>query len=123
MFSATIRENISYGKPDASLKEVIEAAKVAHLHDFVSSLPAGYDTLVGERGITLSGGQKQRLSIARSILLNPRILIMDDSTSSVDTETEYLIRETMAQVMVGRTTIIIAHRLRFSADGRPDSGA
>jgi ATP-binding cassette subfamily B protein len=112
LFSATIKENISYGKPDARLEEVEEAARVARLHDFIVSLPDGYETWVGERGITLSGGQKQRLAIARSLLLNPRILIMDDSTSSVDTETEYLIQQALAELPVGRTTFIIAHRLR-----------
>jgi ATP-binding cassette subfamily B protein len=112
LFSATIRENISYGRPDASFKEIVEAARIARLHDFIISLPDGYDTLIGERGITLSGGQKQRLAIARTILLNPRILIMDDSTSSVDTETEYLIQQTLAELSLGRTTFIIAHRLR-----------
>ena len=112
LFSATIRENISYGRPDASLEEIIEAARMARLHDFIMSLPDGYETWVGERGITLSGGQKQRLAIARTILLNPHILIMDDSTSSVDTETEYLIQQTLAELAIGRTTFIIAHRLR-----------
>ncbi|MFC1864638.1 ABC transporter ATP-binding protein [Chloroflexota bacterium] len=111
-FSATIRENISYGRPDATLEEVIEAAKVARLHDFIMSLPDGYETWVGERGVTLSGGQKQRLVIARSILLNPRILIMDDSTSSVDTETEYFIQQALTELLTGRTTFIIAQRLR-----------
>ncbi|MBI3040354.1 MAG: ABC transporter ATP-binding protein [Chloroflexi bacterium] len=112
LFSATIRENISYGRPDASLEEIIETAKIARLHDFIMSLPGGYETWIGERGITLSGGQKQRLAIARTILLNPRILIMDDSTSSVDTETEYFIQQTLAELAAGRTTFIIAHRLR-----------
>ncbi len=112
LFSATIRENISYGKPDASLEEIAEAAKTARLHDFIISLPDGYDTWVGERGITLSGGQKQRVAIARALLLNPRILIMDDSTSSVDSETEYLIQQALNDLPVGRTTFIIAHRLR-----------
>jgi ATP-binding cassette subfamily B protein len=112
LFSATIRENISYGKPDASLEEIIEAAKTARLHDFIVSLPDGYDTWVGERGITLSGGQKQRVAIARALLLNPRILIMDDSTSSVDSETEYLIQQALNDLPIGRTTFIIAHRLR-----------
>ncbi len=111
LFSATIQENISYGKPDASLDEVIEAAKVARLHDFIMSLPDGYETWVGERGITLSGGQKQRLAIARSILLNPRIIIMDDSTSNVDTETEYFIQQALTRLLAGRTTFIIAQRL------------
>jgi ATP-binding cassette, subfamily B, bacterial len=112
LFSASIRENISYGRPDATLEEIMEAAKVSHLHDFIAGLPDGYETLVGERGITLSGGQKQRLAIARTLLLDPKILIMDDSTSSVDTETEYLIQQTLAEMPIGRTTFIIAHRLR-----------
>ena len=112
LFSATIRENITYGRPDASPDEIIAAAKVAQLHDFIMSLPEGYDTWVGERGITLSGGQKQRLAIARTLLLNPRILIMDDSTSSVDMETEYFIRLALSELAAGRTTLIIAHRLR-----------
>ena len=111
LFSATIRENISYGRPEATQDEIIAAAKVARLHDFIQSLPDGYDTWVGERGITLSGGQKQRLAIARTILLTPRVLIMDDSASSVDTETEHFIRQTLAELPVGRTTFIIAHRL------------
>ncbi len=112
LFSASIRENIGYGRPEASLEQIMEAARIAHLHDFIMSLPDRYETWVGERGITLSGGQKQRLAIARTILLNPKILIMDDSTSSVDTETEYLIQQTMAELPIGRTTFIIAHRLR-----------
>jgi ATP-binding cassette, subfamily B, bacterial len=111
LFSATIRENISYGRPDANQEEIVAAAKVARLHDFIMSLPDGYETWVGERGITLSGGQKQRLAIARTILLNPSVLIMDDSASSVDTETEHFIRRTLAELSVGRTTFIIAHRL------------
>jgi ATP-binding cassette subfamily B protein len=112
LFSATIRENIAYGKPGASLEEIQNAAKAAGLHDFIVSLPQSYDTLVGERGVTLSGGQKQRVSIARTLLLDPKILIMDDSTSSVDTQTEYQIQRALSQVLEGRTTIIIAHRLR-----------
>lgn len=112
LFAATIRDNIGYGKPEASLDEIVSVAKVARLHDFITSLPDGYDTWVGERGITLSGGQKQRLAIARTLLLDPKILIMDDSTSSVDTETEYLIQQAMAELPAGRTTFIIAHRLR-----------
>jgi ATP-binding cassette subfamily B protein len=112
LFSASIRENISYGKPDATLEEITAAAKVAQLHDFIMSLPEGYDTWVGERGITLSGGQKQRLAIARTILLNPRIIIMDDVTSSVDMETEYLLRQALNALLAGRTTFIIAQRLR-----------
>ncbi len=112
LFSATIKENISYGKPDATREEIIAAAKIVRLHDFIMSLPDGYETWVGERGITLSGGQKQRLAIARTILLNPRIIIMDDTTSSVDTETEYLIQQSLAELFRGRTTFIIAQRLR-----------
>ncbi len=112
LFAATIRENIGYGKPEASLDEIIATAKVAKLHDFITSLPDGYDTWVGERGITLSGGQKQRLPIARTLLLNPQILIMDDSTSSVDTETEYMIQQALSELPAGRTAFIIAHRLR-----------
>jgi ATP-binding cassette subfamily B protein len=112
LFSATIKENIAYGKPDATFEEIQSVAKIARLHNFIMSLPAGYDTWVGERGITLSGGQKQRLAIARTLLLNPKILIMDDSTSSVDMETEYLIQQALAELPVGRTTFIIAHRLR-----------
>ena len=96
---------------DASFEEVAEAAKVAQLHDHIMSLPEGYDTFVGERGTTLSGGQRQRMSIARTILLNPPILILDDSTSSVDVETERLIHQAMTGVMKGRTTFVIAHRL------------
>jgi ATP-binding cassette subfamily B protein len=112
LFSATIRENISYGKPGATLDEIKKAAKIAQLHDFVMSLPEGYDTWVGERGITLSGGQKQRLAIARTLLLNPRIVIMDDATSSVDMETEHEIRQALNSLLKGRTTFIIAQRLR-----------
>jgi ATP-binding cassette subfamily B protein len=112
LFSATIRENIAYGKPNATLEEIIEAAKLAHLHDYINGLPAGYETWVGERGITLSGGQKQRLATARTLLLKTRILIMDDSTSSVDPETEYEIQQTLAELPAGKTTLIIAHRLR-----------
>ncbi len=112
LFSATIRENICYGKPDATLEQIKAAAKVAQLHDFITGLPEGYETWVGERGITLSGGQKQRLAIARTILLNPRIIIMDDVTSSVDMETEYLLRQALNELLAGRTTFIIAQRLR-----------
>jgi ABC-type multidrug transport system fused ATPase/permease subunit len=112
LFSATIRENIAYGAVDATYEQIIEAAKIARIHDFIMSLPDGYDTWVGERGITLSGGQKQRVSIARTLLLDPRILILDDSTSSVDTQTEYLIQQALGAVMQGRTTFVIAQRLR-----------
>ncbi len=107
----TIRENIAYGRPDATEEEIIAAAKAARAHDFIMSFPDGYDTMVGERGITLSGGQRQRIAIARALLMNPRILILDDSTSSVDTETEYQIQQALANLMRGRTSFVIAQRL------------
>ncbi|MGE3857669.1 MAG: ABC transporter ATP-binding protein [Dehalococcoidia bacterium] len=112
LFIDTIRENIRYGRLEATDEEVEEAAKAARIHDFILSLPDGYDTWVGERGVTLSGGQKQRISIARTLLLDPAILIFDDSTSSVDMETEYLIQQALAELMQGRTTFVIAQRLR-----------
>jgi ATP-binding cassette subfamily B protein len=112
LFSATIRENIAYGAVEATDEQIEEAARAAHIHDFISGLPEGYDTWVGERGITLSGGQKQRVAIARTLLMDPPILILDDSTSSVDTQTEYQIQQSMAMVMRGRTTFVIAQRLR-----------
>jgi ABC-type multidrug transport system fused ATPase/permease subunit len=111
LFSATIRDNIAYGASEASFEEVVRAAKVAQLHDQIMRFRDGYDTWVGERGVTLSGGQRQRLSIARTILLDPPILILDDSTSSVDVETERRIHQAMVAVMHGRTTFVIAHRL------------
>ncbi|MDP6101783.1 MAG: ABC transporter ATP-binding protein [Dehalococcoidia bacterium] len=111
IFTSTIRANIAYGAVDASMEDVIRAAKLAQLHDFIKSMPQGYDTYVGERGVTLSGGQRQRLAIARTLLLDPPILILDDSTSSVDTETEHLIRQALNTVIQGRTTFVIAHRL------------
>jgi ATP-binding cassette subfamily B protein len=111
LFSATIKENIAYGAGDASFEDIVRAAQVAQLHDHIMSLPQGYDTWVGERGATLSGGQRQRLSIARTILIDPPILVLDDSTSSVDVETERLIYLAMTEAMKGRTTFVIAHRL------------
>lgn len=111
LFSDTIRDNIAYGAVNATLEDVIEAAKVAQLHEHIMTLPDGYDTWVGERGATLSGGQRQRLSIARTVLIDPPVLILDDSTSSVDVETERLIHQAMINVMKGRTTFVIAHRL------------
>jgi ATP-binding cassette subfamily B protein len=111
LFSASVRENIAYGRPDAIEDEIIAAAKAANAHDFISEFPEGYDTLIGERGVTLSGGQKQRVAIARALLINPRILILDDSTSSVDTRTEHAIQEALNRLMAGRTTFIIAQRL------------
>jgi len=111
LFSATIRDNIAYGASKASFEEVVKAARVAQLHDQIMRFRDGYGTWVGERGVTLSGGQRQRLSIARTILLDPPILILDDSTSSVDVETERRIHQAMIAVMQGRTTFVIAHRL------------
>ena len=111
LFSSTIAENIAYGRPDASREEIIIAAKAARAHDFITYFSDGYDTRVGERGVTLSGGQKQRIAIARALLTDPRILILDDSTSSVDTETEHLIQQALAVLMEGRTTFVIAQRL------------
>ncbi len=111
LFSATIKENIAYGAKDASMEKIVEVAKAAHLHDFISSLPEGYNTWVGERGDTLSGGEKQRLSIARTLLVDPSILILDDSTASVDAETEKLIRQALDRLIKGRTTFIITHRV------------
>jgi ATP-binding cassette subfamily B protein len=112
LFNATLRDNIAFGATGASEEQIIAAAKVARLHDFALALPDGYETWVGERGVTLSGGQKQRVAIARTILSDPRILILDDSTSSVDMETEYLIHEALEAVMRGRTSFVVASRLR-----------
>ena len=111
LFMATVRENIAYGVPEASLDDVMAAARSAQIHDFVMGLPQQYDTLVGERGVTLSGGQRQRVAIARTLLLNPPVLVLDDSTSSVDAETEAHIQRALDEVMEGRTTFVIAHRV------------
>ncbi len=111
LFSSTIRGNIAYGAVNADMEQIVAVAKAAHLHDFIQNLPDGYDTWVGERGVTLSGGEKQRLAIARTLLINPSILILDDSTSSVDAETEHLIRQALDRLIEGRTTFIITHRL------------
>ena len=111
LFGASIKENISYGVADATHDDIVHAARVAQLHEFIMGLPDGYDTPVGEQGHTLSGGQRQRLAIARTILVNPPVLILDDSTSSVDVETERQIRRALAEVITGRTTFVIAHRL------------
>jgi ATP-binding cassette subfamily B protein len=111
LFSASVHENIAYAKPDATRDEVVAAARRAQAHAFVTELPDGYDTMIGERGLTVSGGQRQRLAIARAILADPRILILDDATSSVDASTEQLIKRALAEVMRGRTTFVIAHRL------------
>jgi ATP-binding cassette subfamily B multidrug efflux pump len=111
LFSLSIGENIAYGRSDATIEQIISAAKAARIHDHIASLPEGYDTVVGERGVSLSGGQKQRVAIARALVLNPKILILDDATSSVDTETEYEIQLALQSAMRGRTTLVIAHRL------------
>lgn len=111
LFSTSIRENIAYGRPEANEDEVVAAAKAAQAHDFITSFAQGYDTVVGERGVTLSGGQRQRVAIARALLMDPRILVLDDSTSSVDTQTERLIQQALDQLMEERTTFVIAHRL------------
>jgi ATP-binding cassette, subfamily B, multidrug efflux pump len=111
LFSSSIRDNIAYGRLDAAEDEVIAAAKAARAHEFILSFSHGYETMVGERGVTLSGGQRQRIAIARALLMDPRILILDDSTSSVDTQTEYLIQQALAELMRGRTTFVIAQRL------------
>ena len=112
LFIGSIRENISYGRPDASQEQIIAAAKAARIHDFIESLPGGYDEWVGERGVTLSGGQKQRIAIARTLLMDPKILILDDSTASVDMQTEFLIQQALTELMHGRTTFVIGQRLR-----------
>lgn len=112
LFNATLRDNIAFGVPDATEEQIVAAAKVARVDDFVHDLPDGYDTWVGERGVTLSGGQKQRVAIARTILLDPRILVLDDSTSSVDMETEYLIQVALDAVLRGRTSFVVTSRLR-----------
>jgi ATP-binding cassette subfamily B protein len=111
LFSATVHENISFGRVDATDADVERAARLAQAHEFISALPNGYDTVIGERGITLSGGQRQRIAIARAIVIDPRILILDDATASVDATTEARIREGLREAMRNRTTIIIAHRL------------
>jgi ABC-type multidrug transport system fused ATPase/permease subunit len=111
LFSATVRENIAFGRPDATDEQVVRAARQAQAHEFVQELPDGYDTVIGERGITLSGGQRQRIAIARALVVDPRILMLDDATASVDATTEAKIREGLREAMQGRTTIIIAHRL------------
>jgi ATP-binding cassette subfamily B protein len=111
LFHDTIRMNLQYAKADATQDEIENAAKAANIHDFVMGLPDRYETIVGERGFRLSGGEKQRLSLARVILKNPRILVLDEATSSLDSESEALIQEALKRVMAGRTCIVIAHRL------------
>jgi ATP-binding cassette subfamily B protein len=116
LFTGTIRENIAYGRPEATMDEIVAAAQAAEAHGFITEFADGYDTDVGERGMTLSGGQKQRVAIARALLLDPRILIMDDSTSSVDIETEYQIQQALDKLMVGRTSFVIAQRISTVRD-------
>jgi ATP-binding cassette subfamily B protein len=111
LFSATVHENVAYARPDATREQVVAAAQAAQADAFISALPHGYDTLVGERGLTLSGGQRQRIAIARAIVANPRILILDDATSSVDASTEQEIKLALRELMTDRTTFVIAHRL------------
>jgi subfamily B ATP-binding cassette protein MsbA len=111
LFSGTVRENIAYARPRAGDAEVQAAAGAAHAHEFIERLPQGYDTLVGERGVKLSGGQRQRVAIARAILKDPAVLILDEATSNLDTESERLIEDALSKLLVGRTTLIIAHRL------------
>ena len=111
LFTGSVWQNLTYAKPDATREEVIEAAKSAGAHEFIIRLPDGYNTYVGEKGHTLSGGERQRISIARALLHNPKILILDEATASLDTETEKLIQDALQKLSSGRTTIAIAHRL------------
>lgn len=111
LFNTTVRDNLAYGNPQAGNEEIFQAAKAAYAHEFIQELPEGYDTEIGERGVRLSGGQKQRLALARAILINPAILILDEATSSVDAEAEYLIQQALEFVLKGRTALVIAHRL------------
>ena len=110
LFSDTVRSNIAYGRPDAGDEEIEAAARVAQAHEFVMALPRGYDTVVGERGLTLSGGQRQRIALARALLYEPRILILDDATSAIDARIEEAIHDALRRVMADRTTLLIAHR-------------
>jgi ATP-binding cassette subfamily B protein len=111
LFNDTIYYNIAYGRPEASSEEVMRAARQAHAHDFIAACPESYDTLVGERGVRLSGGQRQRIAIARAFLKNPPILILDEATSDLDAESEFMVQQALAELMKGRTVLVIAHRL------------
>src|SRR5437763_3325619 len=111
LFNDTVRNNIAYGRGDAEEARVIEAAKAANAHDFITALPEGYDTFIGESGVLLSGGQRQRLAIARALFKDPPILILDEATSALDTESERLVQQALNNLMQGRTTLVIAHRL------------
>src|SRR5207247_2953104 len=110
-FGGTIRDNIRYGRVSASDQAIVSAAQAPNAHDFITALPDGYDTLVGEKGVNLSGGQRQRIAIARAVLKDPRILILDEATSSLDTESESLVQDALDRLMKGRTTFVVAHRL------------
>ncbi|MBO1912423.1 ATP-binding cassette domain-containing protein, partial [Microvirga sp. 3-52] len=116
LFTGTIKENIAYGNLEASDKDIYEAARKAHLEEYIASLPQGYETQIGERGLKLSGGQKQRLAIARMFLKNPPILILDEATSALDTETERIIQQSLTELAENRTTLVIAHRLATIRD-------
>jgi ABC-type multidrug transport system fused ATPase/permease subunit len=117
LFSTTIKDNIAYVKPDIHISDVVNSAKVANIHEIIEeAFPESYNTLVGEKGVTLSGGQKQRVTIARTLLKNPDILVLDDSTSSVDTETEFEIQKAMRSITKGKTTFVIAHRITSIQD-------
>jgi ABC-type multidrug transport system fused ATPase/permease subunit len=127
LFNTTALENLRFGRPDAGRAEVEDAARAANAHGFLSRLPEGYDTLVGERGVKLSGGQKQRLAVARALLVNPQLLLLDEPTSAVEPESEALIIEALERLMLGRTTLVVSHRLSLArtadrvvviADGR-----
>jgi len=111
LFGGSIRENIAYGKPDATMEEIIEAARKANALSFIESFPDQFNTVVGDRGIQLSGGQRQRIAIARAVLKNPSILILDEATSSLDSESERAVQQALDQLMIGRTSFVIAHRL------------
>ena len=116
LFDGSVAENIAYGDSSATMEDILDAAKRANAHTFIEELPDGYDSLIGERGVKLSGGQAQRLSIARAILANPQILILDEATSNLDTESEQLIQASMRDLLAGRTTFVVAHRLSTIAD-------
>jgi ABC-type multidrug transport system fused ATPase/permease subunit len=111
LFGGTIKENIAYGRVSATTREILDAAKKANAHDFIESFPEGYNTLVGDRGVKLSGGQRQRIAIARAILADPAVLILDEATSSLDSESEHQVQQALDELMRDRTSIIIAHRL------------
>jgi subfamily B ATP-binding cassette protein MsbA len=111
LFNDSIRNNIAYGQPEGSMEDLIAAAKAAHAHEFIMAMPKGYDSVIGEMGMTLSGGQRQRLAIARALLKNAPILILDEATSSLDVESERLVQEALENLMTTRTTLVIAHRL------------